>query len=280
MKLFAKAKSAHATAPSITDSIARIRETQSTLERRQEYLEKQIVVQRGVAKQNATKNRRVAMHALKRAKMYEAQVQKLADVSLNLETQIQAIESAQVNVLVLGSMRTGTETMRAMHESAGINDVDDIVEEFREQMDMADALSTALSEPLGFGVELDPDTLDSELDALAQEALTDEFLGTNASNTLPPRQSAFIPLPTVDAAAAAAAVASLDRLPSVPIAAPSSGGGTAPNGNGDSAVTTAAAAAARHTPARAAAVAVSVSNAGGEDADDIAALKASMTARV
>jgi charged multivesicular body protein 4 len=56
-----------------------------------------------------------------------------------------------------------------------INKVDNTMDDIREQMDLANEISDAISQPVNFGVEFDEDELNEELELLEQQEL-DELL--------------------------------------------------------------------------------------------------------
>jgi len=176
MRLFGKAK----TAPSPKDSITKLRETLEMLEKREQYLQRKVEKELQLAKQNATKNKRAAMMALKRKKTYESQMDKIAGARMTIDTQLMAIEGANVSLEAMNAMRMGAQTMRAMHNNMTVETVDDTMEEIREQMDISNEINDAISQPLG--AELyDEDELQAELDKLEQENLDEQLLGIQAA---------------------------------------------------------------------------------------------------
>jgi charged multivesicular body protein 4A/B len=50
------------------------------------------------------------------------------------------------------------------------------MDDIREQMDLANEISQAISEPVGFGTEFDEDELNAELEQLEQEELDAKLL--------------------------------------------------------------------------------------------------------
>ena len=55
------------------------------------------------------------MFALKRKKMIEKEITKSQGAKMTLESQCLALESAQTNIEVFRSMKTGADTLKAMH---------------------------------------------------------------------------------------------------------------------------------------------------------------------
>jgi charged multivesicular body protein 4 len=57
----------------------------------------------------------VALMALKRKKAYEEQINKIMGSKITLETQVMAIESANMNLETMNAMRAGSEAMKQIH---------------------------------------------------------------------------------------------------------------------------------------------------------------------
>jgi charged multivesicular body protein 4 len=178
MRLFGKKK----TTPSPQQSIHRLRETIEMLTKREEFLEKKIEKELQIAKQNASKNKRVAMMALKRKKAYEAQVQKLSGARMTIESQLMAIEGATVNLETINAMREGAAALQGIHGSMSIDTVDNTMDQIREQMDIATEISDAIAQPLGDPI--DEDELEAELAELEAENLDEQLLTLNTPTTV------------------------------------------------------------------------------------------------
>lgn len=204
LKLFGKAKKA----PPVHESIGRLKETLETLEKREDYLQKKVANELAIAKKNATTNKKAAMMALKRKKQYENQIEKLSGARLTIEQQMMTIENAQVSLEAMNAMRMGAHTMRTIHNHMTVDNVDDTMDEIREQMDIANEINEAISQPLG--AELyDEDELEDELAELAAEDELAEQFAAPAAVTQKP-------------AATSTANSSLDMLMGLP-SAPSGG---------------------------------------------------------
>nr|CAG8485579.1 904_t:CDS:2 [Entrophospora candida] len=141
------------------DAIVNLRDTLQMLEKRENHLQSKIDAEIKTARSNATTNKRAALMALKRKKQYETQMEKLSGAKFTIETQVMAIESANVNL----------ETIKAMET------VDDTMDSIREQMDLSDEISNAISGPM-LGIPLDDVKLEAELEELEQENLDKQLL--------------------------------------------------------------------------------------------------------
>ena len=58
------------------------------------------------------------------------------------------------------------------------------MDDIREQMDLANEISDAISQPVNFGVEFDEDELNEELELLEQQELDEMLLEKGAVNDL------------------------------------------------------------------------------------------------
>jgi len=191
MKLFGKAKKG----PSPQEGITKMHETLEMLEKREAYLQSKINHEIAEAKKHmANKNKRAAMMCLKKKKTYEAQIEKLAGANMTIQTQLMAIQGATVSLQTLEVMNMGAKIMKDLHKNMTVDDVDRTMDEIQTQMDVANDIEQAISQPLG-GVMFDEDELDAELEALEQESLDQQLLNINAPSTsLPAQQVAAKPV--------------------------------------------------------------------------------------
>ncbi|RIA88601.1 Snf7 family [Glomus cerebriforme] len=177
------------------DAIVRLRDTLQMLEKRESHLQTKIDTELRNAKSNAATNKRAALMALKRKKQYENQIEKISGARITIEAQVMAIENANVNLETIKAMEKGAEAMKAIHGSMDINKVDDTMDSIREQIDMADEISNAISAPM-IGIDLDDDELTAELDELEQEILDSQLLGADAPPVTVPNVPTSEPVKT------------------------------------------------------------------------------------
>ncbi|TPX30292.1 hypothetical protein SmJEL517_g06120 [Synchytrium microbalum] len=118
--------------------------------------------------------------ALKRKKVYEEQITKIMGSRMTLETQMMSIESANVNLETMEAMRQGAAAMKQVHGKMDIKKVDQVMDDIRDQMDLANEISDAISQPVGYGMEFDDDELNQELDELEQLELDEKLLDTSS----------------------------------------------------------------------------------------------------
>ncbi|WRT65677.1 vacuolar-sorting protein SNF7 [Kwoniella shivajii] len=161
------------------DAIVGLRQQLLMLEKKEEHLNKKIEEEMKKAKANATSNKRLAMAALRQKKAHENELDRIAGTRLTLETQVNAIESANLNAETMVAMKKGADALKGIHSNLTAEGVDATMDKIREQMDLTNEISDAISNPVGMGIVLDEDDLKEELDALEQEQLDDRLAGAD-----------------------------------------------------------------------------------------------------
>ncbi|CAO1630186.1 unnamed protein product [Parajaminaea phylloscopi] len=163
------------------DAIVGLRQQLLMLEKKEEHLNKKIADETKKAKANVTTNKRVAQAALRQRKAYENELDRIAGTRMTLETQVNAIESANMNLETMTAMRKGADALRNIHGSLNIDRVDSTMDSIREQMDLTNEISDAISNPVGMGHDLDEDELKNELDELEQQELNERLVGAESA---------------------------------------------------------------------------------------------------
>ncbi|ORX83049.1 hypothetical protein BCR32DRAFT_261116 [Anaeromyces robustus] len=180
MKLFKNKKKANP-----KDAIAQLKETLDILEKRQAILEKKIENEEKIARANATKNKRIAIAALKRKRAYNNEIEKMMGSRMTIETQIMTIENANTNLTTLKAMKDGANALSSIHGKMNIDKVEETMDDIREQMDLANEISDAIAQPINFGDVIDEDELNAELENLEQEELDFKLLESEKLQKIP-----------------------------------------------------------------------------------------------
>jgi charged multivesicular body protein 4A/B len=66
-----------------------------------------------------------------------------------LETQLNALESANFNAQTLAALSNSQKALKQVHKNLNVNNVDSILDEMREQIETAQAIQEAISAPMG-----------------------------------------------------------------------------------------------------------------------------------
>jgi len=169
-------------------TIIKLRESILTQEKRQEHIGQKIeqVVKEAKAKL-AKKDKKGALYAMKRKKMYEIEIDKIQNVTMTLETQVINLESAAQNAHTFQAMAAGTKTMKNIRTEVGIEKVDDVMDEIKEEMELANEINAAIAQPVD-PFMADEDELLAELNDLETADLEEELLRA------PPVATAAMPM--------------------------------------------------------------------------------------
>ncbi|OBA20720.1 Snf7-domain-containing protein [Metschnikowia bicuspidata var. bicuspidata NRRL YB-4993] len=149
-------------------AIVELREHIQMLNKKRSHLELQIADQDLLARKHIGTNKALAKNALKRKKGYEENLMKIENQIDSLETQLTAIESANLNLETMKAMKQGASAMKQIHGEYDVDKVETTMDDIREQVELADEISEAISRPVGTGY-VDEDELDAELAALQAE---------------------------------------------------------------------------------------------------------------
>lgn len=182
--------------PSREEAIQRLKETEEMLGKKSEYLEKKVQDELATARRHGTKNKRLALTALKRKKRYEKQLAQVDGTLSNIEFQIEALQDATANTQIFKNMQYGAKALKSAHGNMSADDVHDVMDDIAEQQEVAQEISDALSGPVGFGTDIDEDELLAELEEMEQEDLDKELLDVGpAACDLPDVPTSTLPTP-------------------------------------------------------------------------------------
>ena len=136
---------------------------------REEHLRNKIKNLEVEAKTKMAKgDKRGALFAMKKRKMYDAEVSKIENVKMTLETQIISLEGATQNIETMQAMKSGNGAMQGIRKLFGVDKVDDLMDDVREEIDMHREVDDAFSRPID-PYMADEDDLLAELEALEAE---------------------------------------------------------------------------------------------------------------
>jgi charged multivesicular body protein 4 len=149
-------------------AIVELREHIQTLNKKRGHLEQQMSDQDAMARKYISTNKVLAKNALKKKKGYETNLIKIENQIESLETQLTAIEGANLNLETMKAMKQGASAMKQIHGEYNVDKVEETMDDIREQVELADEISDAISRPVGTEY-VDEDELDEELAALQEE---------------------------------------------------------------------------------------------------------------
>ena len=122
--------------------------------------------------------------------MFENEVDKIQNVKMTMETQVMNLESAAQNAETVKAMEAGNKTMKKIRQEVGIDQVDDVMDSIKEEMEMANEINDAIAQPVD-PLMADEDELLEELQELENADLEAELLA-------PPTKTAADPFALPD----------------------------------------------------------------------------------
>jgi len=161
------------------EAIVTLRQQLQMLEKKEDYLMKKIDEELKKARANAISNKPAATAALRRKKQFETELERLGGTRLTLETQVNAIESANINANTMEAMKKGADALKIIHGSLSIDKVDATMDSIREQMELTNDISDAISNPINVGIENDDEDLKRQLAELEAEKLDEVLMGAD-----------------------------------------------------------------------------------------------------
>ncbi|RWS28351.1 charged multivesicular body protein 4b-like protein [Leptotrombidium deliense] len=171
--------------PTPAEAIQKLREVEEMLMKKQEYFEKKVEEELDIIKKNGTKNKRVSLAALKRKKRLDKQLEQIDGTLTTIEYQREALENANTNAEVLKIMNFAAKALKQSHNNMDMDKVEDLMDEIKEQQQIADEIQQVISNPIGFGQEVDEDELLQELEEMDQKELDEALLSTGPVTELP-----------------------------------------------------------------------------------------------
>ncbi|KAL2119544.1 hypothetical protein VTJ04DRAFT_6505 [Mycothermus thermophilus] len=149
------------------------------LQKREAHLHRQIEQQEEIARKNVTSNKTAAKAALRRKKLHEHDLEQTLNHIMTLETQIHAIETANINQETFQAMKRAGAAMKEIHGKLTPEKVDEEMSKLQEFNQLNEEISEAMSS-VTVGPQLDDMELEAELEELQQKELEDKMLETGA----------------------------------------------------------------------------------------------------
>jgi len=155
------------------DAIVNLRQQLQMIDKKEEYLQKKIEEETKKARANAVSNKTVATAALKRRKMNEIELNRLGDSRFQLETQVNTLESANMNAETMAAMKKASDALKVIHGNITLDKVDTTINALNEQRELANEIAEAIANPVN--LDIDEDELKQQLEDLQQDELNDRL---------------------------------------------------------------------------------------------------------
>ena len=185
-------------------AIKKNQEVTDMLQRKQEYLEKQITGQLIEAKKHGRTNKQKALLHLKRKARLQKELDRTTGQIDTLEAQLTALQTAAQANEVLGAMQATNSALKQQKWDA--DKAAALLDDMQDRVDDVNEIANELARPIGVTVDLDD--LETELDDLMQEDLDNQLLQVN----LPSFPPVPVPVPVVPAIVPVVPDADMDEL--------------------------------------------------------------------
>ena len=121
----------------------------------------------------SNKNRPIALAALKSRKLTDATLTQRIETLSQLEEIYHKIEQAADQVALVKVMKGSTSVLRNLRaETGGVEKVEDVIEELREEIDKADEVSSAMEAGGQNPIVIDEGEIDEELEEMLKQSQT------------------------------------------------------------------------------------------------------------
>ncbi|TLD23948.1 hypothetical protein PspLS_06731 [Pyricularia sp. CBS 133598] len=160
------------------NAILGLRSQLDMLQKREKHLQNQISEQDAIARKNISTNKNAAKAALKRKKTHEHSLDQTLSQIGTLEQQINAIESANINMETLEAMKKAGKAMEDIHGKLTVEKVDETMDKLREQNALSEEIVNAITNNQLGNEAIDDADLEDELEAMEQEQLDEKMLKT------------------------------------------------------------------------------------------------------
>ena len=141
-------------------------------------------------------NKKMALMAMKRRRVYENDMVSTSNTIMSLETQLSSIESARLNANAVEAMRDGAIVMSGAFKGLTLDDVDEVSVSVQMQIQDNAAISDAIARPIGNNsLYTDEDEIQTTEDEMMNElhllmdtgATTNNTTDTSVVKNIPPR---------------------------------------------------------------------------------------------
>jgi charged multivesicular body protein 4 len=153
---------------SIIDTVSKIKEQISSLEKRRAYIDKKIEIQNIEIKNKIAKNdKKGAMFSLKKRKNFEEEILKIDGMCLTLEDQLNSLESASINSQYISALKNGNNVLKRAHKNLDNNGLETLIDDIAEQKEISQSINDLMNQTMNNVLD-DPDLLD-EFESLQNE---------------------------------------------------------------------------------------------------------------
>ncbi|KAJ0985355.1 hypothetical protein J5N97_003711 [Dioscorea zingiberensis] len=193
-RILPKSKKKAASSAKAVSSLDQLHETLETWEKKEQLLQKKISAEVEKAKDYMKlKNKKAAIRCLTKKKQYEAQIEQLGKLQLQVHAQLITLQGATATTETIDALRKGSHAVRSIQRSLSIDDVSKTLEEASEQAENMKQMQDALANSIGVVDDFDEDELEAELEELEEAELEEQQIVKLNSTVVPPEPPLITP---------------------------------------------------------------------------------------
>lgn len=176
-------------------AISTLKQTVETQEKREQHITRKMQeIVFDAKKKMAKGNKKGAINAMKKKKLYEQEIEKIENIKMTLEMQIIHLESSSQNAANVYAMKEGTHALQTIHKTYNSDQVEDLMDEIREETDNARDINDALRVPIDSNM-FDDDDLLNELEGLDERSSSSGVITSISTNSSVSAESLLLPAP-------------------------------------------------------------------------------------
>ncbi|CAF4610217.1 unnamed protein product [Rotaria sp. Silwood1] len=158
-------------------AIQKLSDVEETLNKKQQYLESQIEIEKANALLNSKQgNKRAALMAMKQKKKHEKALIQIDGTLTTLEIQRETLQNASSTMEILRAMKQGANALEKANQHLNPDDIEKLKDKIAEELYIAEGIATAISTPPSGTSDLYNDAdLERELNELAEQDTTDTY---------------------------------------------------------------------------------------------------------
>jgi charged multivesicular body protein 4 len=152
-------------------AIAKIQKSIELIEKKEQYLDTKIKnALREAFEKNKYGNKKGAIFALRRKKMYSIEYERLEGIHNGLIMKTMHLETMLINLEIYSTLKLAANQMKTINNGMSVDSVDDALDEIHESINITDEISSILTQPITTEV-FDEDELLEELESIDEDVL-------------------------------------------------------------------------------------------------------------
>jgi charged multivesicular body protein 4 len=171
------------------NAIAEVQKSIAVIEKKESYLEQKIQLAiKEAYEKNKAGNKKGAIFALRRKKMYCMEYERLEDIHNGLVMKTMHLETMLINLEIYSTLKMAANQMKTINNGMSADSLDDALDEIHESINITDEISSILTQPITHDT-FDETELLQELDAITEESVANLSLPKRKSL---PKEDAFL----------------------------------------------------------------------------------------